>query len=366
MVDTQPMTPDWAGGCIVDLIPSIIEPDGHPSLLPQPVIDASCVVVLVLDGLGWLQLQERAALVPTLASLEGGSITTVAPSTTAAALTSLTTGTAPGEHGIVGYRIHVESEVLNMLSWRTARGDARERIPPESFQTVPAFLGQRPVVVQNGVFMRSPFTRAHLADTRQHGYWTLPTLPVQIRQSVAAGEPFVYAYYDGIDKVAHAHGFGEHYDAELVACDRLISELMMMLPRGTALVVTADHGLVDCRSGETTLAPSLRPMTNHQSGEARFRWLHAEPGRQRALLEGAEESHQDRAWVRSVDQVLSEGWFGPVVTDAARRRLGDVAIVARDGWWFVDPVESSGNKLMARHGSLTAEEMLVPLLSFYS
>ena len=74
---------------------------------------------------------------------------TVAPSTTSAALTSITTGLPPGEHGVVGYRVAVDNDVMNVLSWRTKHGDARERIVPEEFQPHPAFCGQRPVVVQN-------------------------------------------------------------------------------------------------------------------------------------------------------------------------------------------------------------------------
>ncbi len=366
MIDDGLVTPDWDGGCVVGIVPEILEPGRERSLLPDEVLDARCVVLLVLDGLGWKQLRARVDLAPTLSRLAGGPITTVAPSTTAAALTSICTGVPPGEHGIVGYRVDVDGEVLNMLGWRTPRGDARERIVPEQFQKMPVFDGQRPVVVQGAAFTRSPFTRAHLTDTRQRNYWTLATMPVQIRQAVAAGEPFVYAYYDGIDKIAHGHGFGEHYDAELVACDRLVSELMMLLPRGTALVVTADHGLVDCQSGETPFDPELLRIVDRQSGEARFRWLHAEPGHQRHLLEMASESHSDRAWVRSVDQVLDEHWFGPVVTDTARRRLGDVAVVAKDHWWFLDAAEPHGTKLLGRHGSLTPAEMLVPLLTFVS
>ena len=59
---------------------------------------------------------------PTLAAFEGGPITTVAPSTTATALTSITTGLTPGEHGLVGYRIDVGGEVLNVLRWATSGG----------------------------------------------------------------------------------------------------------------------------------------------------------------------------------------------------------------------------------------------------
>ena len=65
------------------------------------------------------------------------------------------------------------------------------------------------------------------------------------------------------------------------------------------------------------------------SGEGRFRWLHAEPGRHRDVFAAAADAHGQQAWVLTCEQILDEGWFGPTVNDQARRRLGDVAVVAR-------------------------------------
>lgn len=357
-----PILPEWSGGCVADIVPALFDPAKDDALLPLEVVDARTVVLLVIDGLGWHQLQAYARVAPTLSDLAGGPITTVAPSTTSVALTSIVTGTHPGDHGIVGYRVDVDGEVLNLLSWRTPTGDARGRIVPEEFQTVPAFRGERPVVVQNAPFRKTGFTRAHLADTRQRGWRTLPTLPVEIRQSVSAGESFVYAYYDGIDRIAHEFAFGEHYRAELAAVDRMVSEVLTDLPRDAALVVTADHGQVDCTDRRVDIAPEVLAHVDRMSGEARFRWLHAEPGHDRDLFEAASELHGDRAWVRSAAQTIDDGWFGSTVSQAARGRLGDVAIVARDDWWFADPVEGSQSWLRGRHGSLTPDEMHVPLL----
>ena len=358
--------PAYGGSCITELVPTLLGPEEPvvDALLGPEVTEAASIVVLVLDGLGWNQLRERAAIAPTLAAMAGGPVTTVAPSTTATALTSICTGTTPGVHGVVGYRIDVDGEVLNALRWTTPRGDARQRIVPEAFQCEPAFLGQRPVVVTMAGFEGTGFTMAHLADVRHQGWHTMPGLAVNVRRAVAAGEPFVYAYYDGIDKTAHVYGFGEHYDAELAACDRMVEELMMSLPRGTALVITADHGIVDCTGRAVPLDDALTRHIDRQSGEARFRWLHAEPGHARDLAAAAADAHGDTAWVRTVDEVIDDGWFGPVVTDAARSRLGDVAVVAKGANYFLDPADAPRVELAGRHGSLTADEMYVPLLTF--
>ena len=367
MTDLEPTLPAYGRGCVSDLVPALLDPEAgraDATMAGPEIVDAPSVVVLVLDGLGWYQLQERASIAPTLAGMDGGPVTTVAPSTTATALTSIVTGTTPGEHGVVGYRIAVGDEILNALRWTTARGDARRSIVPAEFQPEPAFMGQRPLVVTMAGFEGTGFTMAHLADVRHSGWHTLPGLAVNIRQAVAGGEPFVYAYYDGIDKTAHVHGFGEHYAAELAACDRMVADLMMALPRGTAIVVTADHGIVDCTGNAVPLDPDVERHVARQSGEARFRWLHAEPGHGRDLLDAACGCHGDRAWVRPVDQVVDEGWFGSAVSDAARERLGDVAVVAKDRWYFLDPADSPRIELIGRHGSLTADEMLVPMLTF--
>ena len=52
------------------------------------------------------------------------------------------------------------------------------------------------------------------------------------------------------------------------------------------------------------------------------------------------------------------------MSDAARARLGDVALVAREPVAFHDADDSGPYQLVGRHGSLTAAEMLVPLLVF--
>ncbi|MEO6628245.1 MAG: alkaline phosphatase family protein [Aquihabitans sp.] len=357
------MLPDYAGGCISNIVPALLDGGADRlSWLPAAALEADQVVLLVLDGLGWHQLQDRLALAPTLGQMHGGPITSVAPSTTATALTSIATGLAPGEHGVMGYRVAVDHEVLNVLRWTTPLGDARKRIAPRDFQPNSAFCSQHPCIVTKAEFVSSGFSGAHLSDVRFRGYRVPSTLIVELRRALKAGEPFVYAYYDGIDKVAHEYGLGEHYDAELQAVDRLVADVMAELPRGAALVITADHGQVDVGDRIINLHPDVAAHVSFQSGEGRFRWLHARPGRVDALTEAARQRHGDTAWVCTRDQTIDDGWWGEVVTDAARQRLGDVALVACAPVSYHDDADSGPFKLIGRHGSLTAAEMHVPLL----
>ena len=78
---------------------------GEPNPLGLPPLEH--IVVIVVDGLGASSLRARAGHARTLAPLLGKSTTIDAgfPSTTAAGLTTLTTGTTPGEHGMVVHSI---------------------------------------------------------------------------------------------------------------------------------------------------------------------------------------------------------------------------------------------------------------------
>lgn len=361
--NAEPALPDYAGACTCNLVPALVEPsDSTPPWLPAAAAEADRVVLLVLDGVGWHQLDRRRHLAPTLSSMTGGPIRTVLPTTTATALSSISTGTPPGEHGVVGYRIAVDGEVLNILRWTTARGDARESILPAKVQSHAPFGAQRPPAITRAEFQRSGFTAAHLDGVRFRGWRVASTIVAEIAQLTAAGEPFVYAYYDGVDKVSHEYGLGPHFDAELAAADRLVADVLGAVPPGTAVVVTADHGQVHVAGDVTPLDTRVAAHVEFQSGEARFRWLHARPGHQRDLLEAARAVHGDRAWIHSRDELIDGGWFGPMVTDAARDRYGDVALVARGTAAFTEPTDTGPYHLVGRHGSATPAELDVPLL----
>lgn len=361
----QPLLPSYDGACITNLVPALLHPDASgPAWLPAVASGAERIVLLVIDGLGWNQLATRRALAPTLSALDGGPITTVAPSTTATALTSISTGLPPGEHGVIGYRIAVNGEVLNVLRWMTSAGDARQTIPPTKLQPNHVFGGQRPPVVTRAEFERSGFTLAHLDETRFTGYRTLGTLAAEVVRLARSREPFVYAYYEGLDKVSHEYGLGAHYDSELQWIDHLVAVLLDQLPSGTVLVVTADHGQVVVPQEHVLELPGVvQAQVSGQSGEGRFRWLHARGGRAGALLDAARDSLGEVAWVRSRAEAIAEGWYGPIVTDAAAGRLGDVLLAAKGTYAFNDPDDTGPYILVGRHGSLTEDEMLVPLLA---
>ena len=128
------------------------------------------------------------------------------------------------------------------------------------------------------------------------------------------------------------------------------------------MLFRSDHGQVFVGDATLEPAPEVLALTERQSGEGRFRWLHARAGAVDELAARAADAHGEIAHVATRDRVLDEGWLGPVVTPAARQRLGDVAMVPHADVSFDDPLEHHGPTLRCRHGALTDAEMDVPLL----
>ena len=130
---------------------------------------ARSAIVWVLDGLGVFNLSSRAGHARFLseARAKRDAARTVFPSTTASALTSLLTGTLPGEHGIVGYRARVPGtdDVVNQL-----RGWDTDGLPLSFQRALPlsATLGRPLFAVSRREYADTGFTAATLGDAEFH------------------------------------------------------------------------------------------------------------------------------------------------------------------------------------------------------
>jgi hypothetical protein len=352
--------PDYEGASVAGLVPALLGyNDG--AWLPACVEGASAVVLLVLDGLGWDAVQNHAGRLPVVSSLGGGPITTVVPSTTSAALPSITTGMPPAEHGLVGYRMRLPRGILNVLKWEL--DDGRKGPPPATVAPAQAFCGLSVPVVTREDFLGGGFTDAFMRGSRFYG-WRMPSsIAVTVRQLVEAGERFVFAYYNGVDFVAHKYGLrDEFYPAELAYADTLVGDLIDALPPQATLLVTSDHGQVHL--GDQLPLDPIASLIEACAGEPRFRSLHARAGAARELIDAAAQTFGHQAWVLSRQQLVDEGWLGPKAPGkAVLRRLGDVTLAARDPIGFADPAHKGEWTMRSGHGSTTPAEMLVPLVA---
>jgi hypothetical protein len=332
---------------------------------------ARSVCVVLIDGLGRLLLEEAAADAPFLTSLLAGGreLTAGCPSTTATSMGSFGTGLSPGQHGLLGYEVMDPDRgvLLNELKWDPGTDPLAWQPNPTMFQVLVAD-GVTVTRVGNPEFDDSGLT---LAALRGGDFVAAKRLYSRVDIAVAAlatpGRSLVYLYWGDLDGAGHAHGWrSQHWNRELRDVDGEMARLARRLPVGTVLVITADHGMVDVPHGDRVdLAehPELAAGVRILGGEARFAQAYCEPGQARAVATRLADALGDRAWVRTRDEAIDAGWFGPA-DNRVRPRLGDVLVAGIGSFALVDSRTATPQvlRLIGQHGSLTADEQLVPLL----
>ena len=386
--------PDYRGACITNVMPAVALAlgrnrggDAWPSedevtgridslglvidpfrrdWIPKAITEASQVVVLVIDGLGQFQLRDYAREAPVLASLNGSVISAVAPTTTATALTSIASGLSPIDHGILGYRMRLgTNQVFNSLLWSCPDVGTRISAAPGVLRIATPFLGLDVAIVSKAQYSKTGFTRAYLGDSKFHEFRHASTMVAKVKALLQAGKPMVYTYYEGLDSVAHEYGFSDAYREELHFVDFLVSALIETLPKGAALVITADHGQVEVPSDPIRIDARLEAMTVLKSGEGRFRWLHLRSGTLDLAKAIATDLYGEIAWVLTRSEALEAGLFGPVGNYSPyASRLGDLALIARSDVAFYDATDRGPLRLLCRHGSMTPAETQVPLVGY--
>jgi len=213
---------------------------------------ATSAIVLVADGLGAHNLSARAGHARFLSGIrtKRDVARTVFPATTAAALTSLLTGTPPGVHGLVGYRVldpERDVTVNQLKGWDEGAIDPLTWQRAEPLMAREAAAGRPCFVVSKAVFTGSGFTAATLRGAQ---VLSAPTAAgrVLIAADLAARHPgaLIYVYTSALDTAGHKHGWqSEQWSAALERVDAAVRALSNALPRGAGAVVTADHGMVD-------------------------------------------------------------------------------------------------------------------------
>jgi predicted AlkP superfamily pyrophosphatase or phosphodiesterase len=364
--------PAYGRRALGDVVPAVGRALGT-DVLPVPsgltLPEAPAYVVFLVDGLGSRLLDRYADAAPYLSSLLDGNEpgTAGVPSTTATSLTSLGTGLTPGTHGLVGFtsRVPGTGRLLNALFWDKTVDPLEWQPHPTAFSRL-TDAGVRVDVVNKREFDRSGLT---VAAHRGAGYIGADRIGERIAGAVVGSmhRPSLTYLYDGdLDWTGHRYGVDSpQWLQQLAAIDAETVQLRESLPDEVRLVVVADHGMVDSTPDsrlDVDEHDQLRDGLVLLGGEARFRHLYCEDGAASSVAGSWAELLGDRAEVLLREDAIARGWFG-AVTEAVLPRLGDVLVAARaDVGMFSSRDFGYEMSLIGLHGSLTPDEMLIPIL----
>lgn len=353
------------------------------------------VVLVLVDALGYNQLVRlmNAGKAPLWQKqLEKGKLfplTSISPSTTASALTTIWTGTTPNQHGVIGYEMWLKELGLimnNILHTPiTFRGDigglSRAGFEPTRFMNqIP--LGQRfsKYGVESHAFLpagiaNSGLSMMHLPGSHLHAFTAESDMFLNMRDLLNAPSRqrrFVYGYWSYVDGLMHRYGTYDErvteqfFDFSNAFFRLLVSGLTEQAKKDTLILVTADHGSVETPVDEHfNLAnhPDFRKLlTMSPTCEGRLPFFYLKQGSESAVREYFEQAWPGKFILLTRQQVLDLKLLGngqdhPDLED----RIGDLVAIPRGKaylWW-----PEKANTMQGRHGGLHPDEMLVPLFA---
>jgi len=330
--------------------------------------------VLVVDGLGAENLRARAGHARWL-NQAWGARSLIAdsgfPSTTASALASLTTGVGPGLHGIVGYTIRdpASGALINHLK------DWAPHVDPATWQRERTIFeraadeGVASLALGEPRFAGTDFTKAVWRGAKFQGVRGLAEQGQAMREFFDTHDrALAYLYWPALDRTGHSQGVNsESWIHRLEELDSAVDALGRLLRDDEGLVVTADHGMLDVPSEHRLMVAEGSPLLEHVvawGGEPRVPQLYLDS------LDAAGEVQArwanelgDRAQVVTREQVLAEGWLGPVAAGVSER-FGDVSIVFTDTFvaYRQSTASTASMAMVGQHGSVTATEREIPVI----
>jgi hypothetical protein len=358
--------------------------------------DVRCVVFVLIDALGyrrflrviesdtgslWKPLVERGQFFP---------LTSVFPSTTVAALSSVWTGLAPSQHGCLGTRLFlrefgVQADMISLkLAVKGKPGQLLDMgLEPDKFLPTPNFTevlklaGVTVHDVINVQLIKSGLTRIlHRSMDKLTPCVTASDMWVTLRRLLdaeCAGDSrmYVHAYHAPVDGIAHLYGpTGETLDAELRAFaysmqTEFLNRITPQAARGTLLVIGADHGQIytpKSSAVELHKQPVWNDLVMMPTAEARVAYVHVRAGRMHAVRDALAHDLPGRLIAVDAREALEAGLWGPKPFHSeTSSRIGDLLLLATGDGYLADPAGEMP-EFLGMHGGVTAEEMWVPSL----
>ena len=374
----------------VNIVASILEGHGltaaHtplPSFSSKPIRDYSHVFFMVFDGMGHRLLLEKIPGIERRAA-KVERLTSVFPSTTTAAVTSLLTGQTPLEHGYLGWTLYMKeyNSYINALVGTDADAKVDYHALGIDYHDVMApegFLSRiRKSCPDRKLWYAAPKEFGHSFYTRHTSsggdallFDREQDLPDIIRGILKQGGPSTSLVYSPFpDYFGHREGLsGPMFNGWFSWFDGFINELQAEFRGKNALVlISADHGLIDMDDYfrldqdkalmDTLIIPPFP--------ESRFCSFFVKEHMKRQFEERFHSLFDDDFLLLERGAFLSKGLLGtgnahPKVDDF----IGNYAAIAtgRRGIHF-NPKHNPdrANRFVANHAGLTDHEMEVPLI----
>lgn len=337
---------------------------------------AKRVICVLVDGLGSQNLKAAGGHAPFLnaAMAKTKPISCGFPTTTATSITSFGTGVSAGIHGLVGYKLYDRADQVsfNLLNgWDSVR-------TPEVWQTQQT-VSERALAAGIGSYFIGPkayagseFTRATMRGATYLGGRSIGER-FEVAQELLRtqrGDSLTYLYVPELDQTAHSLGVSSgKWLQDLEDLDAAVRLLAARLSKHDAILVTADHGVLDIPQSQHVYLDEFNFGWNrvaNVSGDPRvsFIYLH-DPTEAESIASDLQPLLGDKALALTREQVVSAGWY-PNITDANLQRLPEVFALATKNvaLYHRGHAPAASLNMIGQHGAMSSVELSIPLLGW--
>lgn len=337
---------------------------------PLDLQPSKVTVVLLVDGLGSENLSFASGHARNMNALPtiDQKISTVFPSTTAAALVSLTTGLMPGDHGFIGYHLYDRGlgRSQNMLSGWTTPGDSTSWLGEAVALNRELAKPVEKVFVGHSSYESSGFTEAILPDARFIAADTLSQRFDEVSKLLRT--PFrgvVYLYVPEVDQVGHAFGpTSARWLEQVEAVDRELGRLVSALGSRQQVLLTADHGMVEVSQEQQIHWDNLiSEPPIFVGGDTRCNFVYLDRSSDVAAYQDLLRSRlPSTVIVTTRDELESQGWM--TVRGGVLSRTPDIFLICSAGGALYNRQFASAKSLrmLGHHGGISNTELSVPAL----
>ncbi len=356
--------PDYEN-CIANLPNSILKkweipPVGGTLPLADKYLkkDYKNIVVLLLDGMGKFILEETLDENGPFRSRLAGIYNSVFLSTTVAATTSALSGLQPCEHSWLGWECYypqVDKNVTVFLN--TIQGTEEQAADYNVAWTVTPYENIVTTISKAGgkAYMCAPFLKPYPNSIEE--------ICAQIK--VLCEEPdqkYIYAYWNQPDGFLHKNGRGSQAVQEaLKNIEKTVNKLACEL-EDTLILVTADHGHINTDYVVLQDYPEIFDcLVRLPSLEPRVLNFFIKEDKKETFEKEFNKEFGDKFLLMPMEEAIKKNLFGTGTHHKNfRSMLGDYLAIATDNLsiFFTD------ERWVSMHGSLTEDEMLIPLIVF--
>ncbi len=327
-------------------------------------------ICLLVDGLGWRQVQEYAGIMPTIESHGRKALVAPFPCSTPVSLATLGIGVLPGEHGMIASRMLLNRHRFHNLKWLYDKEgeESPDPIVAQPRATVPELVSARGIPVSLVSDARMKSAGYNIAVWRGGELYQCANLDEVAAKTIEMarrpGPRLIYAYTSMVDDAAHEFGVGSEQHMEVLKLvERAAVTFLRGLPTDAVLLLTADHGHVNLDRNQVVYSdrvPELKRGVRWVGGDLRAAQVYAKATTTDDAFERWQQFFGNDRWVVRREELITKGWFGSRVTDEVRTRIGDFLVIDKDRGGVAQAPKTNGKPQVSTHAAWTENEMLIP------